>query len=105
MNHSPFSVRFSDLNSKQSQGGDGKQTSPLTPHQSWNPWYFLADASRLEVFTINKANRYAKRENEKDRGFLPLFVKPGLTVGKVFSCSYGFYFTCTDFNAILAYCY
>ena len=90
MNQLP--LRFSDgveMGSKQSfKEGDGVEPKPLpwTLHQSWDPpWYFLADESRLEVYTINQANRYAKRENEKDRGFLPLFVKPVLAVGKVFS--------------------
>ena len=89
MNQLP--IRFLDgvkMGSKQSsQEEEGKQEPLLwTLHQSWDPtWSFLTDASRLEVYTIDKDKRFAKRENVKDRGFLPLFVEPGLAVGKVIS--------------------
>ena len=80
-----------DFSSKQStkEGDDEPNPLPWTLHQSWDPpWSFLTDASRLEMYTFDKNKRFAKRENTKDRGYLPLFVKPGLAVGKVIGCSY-----------------
>ena len=93
MNQLP--LRFSDsveMGSKQSfKEGDGVEPKPLpwTLHQSWDPpWSFLMDTNRLEMYTFDKNNRFARRETTKDRGNLPLFVKPGLDVGKVIGCCY-----------------
>ena len=105
------------MGSKQSsQEEEGKQEPlPWTLHRSWDPtWSFLTDASRLEVYTFDKDKRLAKRENEKDRGFLPLFVKPRLAVGKVcliylFDLSsvliYLLHFSKTNFNENINYYY
>ena len=87
----PFSDGFEMGSKHSSNKGEGKKPEPLpwTLHQSWDaPWSFLTDASRLEVYTIDKDERYAKRENTKDRSYLPLFLTPGLAVGNVLCCCF-----------------
>ena len=82
-----------DFSSKQSTIEEDGEPKPLpwTLHQSWDPpWSFLTDASRLEMYTFDENKRFAKQENP-DPGYLPLFVKPGLAVGKVIGCSYDFF--------------